>query len=58
MAVLLFHGSTWSDPYVKDTVFINIHIIKNGLLLIREIWLISLFEESHCSPTFLKAPIY
>ena len=36
MVVLLFHGSTWSDPYVKDTVFINIHIIKNGLLLIRE----------------------
>ena len=37
----LFHGSTWSDPYVKDTVFISQHllqqsIITSGLWLIRE----------------------
>ena len=36
MVVSLSHRSTWSDPNVKDTVFINIHIIKSGLWLIRE----------------------
>ena len=41
MVVSLFHGSTWVDPYVKDTVFISQHllqpfIIRSGLWLIRE----------------------
>ena len=26
MVVTLFHGSTWSGPYVKDTVFISQHL--------------------------------
>ena len=42
----LFYGSTWSDPYVKDTVrkferYVFLYI-----------------EESHCSPALLKVPIY
>ena len=41
MVVSLFHGSTWSDSYVKGTVFISHQllwpsIIKKGLCLIRE----------------------
>ena len=41
MIVSLFHGSTLSDPYVKDTVFISQHflqpsIITNCQWLIRE----------------------
>ena len=41
MIVSLFHGSTWSNPHVKETVFISQYflqpsIIINGLRLIRE----------------------
>ena len=41
MIVSLFHGSTWSNPHVKETVFISQHflqpsIIISGLWLIRE----------------------
>ena len=41
MVVLFFHGSAWSDPYVKDTLFISQHmlqpsVITSGLWLILE----------------------
>ena len=41
MIVSLFHGSTWRNPHVKETVFISQHflqpsIIISGLWLIRE----------------------
>ena len=41
MIVSLFYGSTWSNPHVKETVFISQYflqpsIIINGLRLIRE----------------------
>ena len=41
MIVSLFHGSTWSNPHVKETVFISQYflqpsIIINGLRLIRK----------------------
>ena len=41
MTVSLFHGSTWSNSYVKDTVFVLQHllqtlIITSGLWMIRE----------------------
>ena len=54
MVVLLCHRSTWSDPCVKDTVFISQHflqssIITAGLWLIQKSWKMCLFEESHCS---------
>ena len=54
MKVLLCHGSTWSDPCVKDTVFISQHflqssIITTGVWLIQKNWNVCLFEESHCS---------
>ena len=41
MIVSLFHGSTWSNPHVKEIVFISQYflqpsIIINGQRLIRE----------------------
>ena len=41
MIVSLYHGSTWSNPHVKETVFLSQYflqpsIIINGLRLIRE----------------------
>ena len=41
MLVSLFHGSIWSNPHVKETVFISqnflqLSIIINGLQLIQE----------------------
>ena len=64
MIVSLFHGSTWSNPHVKETVFISQYflqpsIIINGLRLIWEKgWRVCLSEENHGSPAVLKVPIY
>ena len=64
MIVSLFHGSTWSNPQVKETVFISQNflqppIIIDGLRLIRE------KVEEHVnlrktirSPAVLKVAIY
>ena len=62
--VLLFQGSTWSDPYVKDAMSISPHLLQTSILLqavcgwFEENWIICLFEESHFSPALLKVPIY
>ena len=63
MAVSLFHGSIWSDPCVKDTVFISWHILKLSIITRRFgwfeiIWRVCLFEESHCRLAILKMSIY
>ena len=39
--VSLFHGNTWSNPYVQDAVFISKHLLRpstitSGLCLIQE----------------------
>ena len=39
MEVLLCHGSTWSDPCVKDTVFISQHFLQSSIIT-TGVWLI------------------
>ena len=62
--VLLFHGTTWSHPYVKNTVSTSQHFLRSSILLpavrgwFEKNWMICLFEGSHCSPALLKVPIY
>ena len=60
--VLLFHGSTWSDPYVKGTVSISQHLLHPSICPVfgwfEKKWMTCLFKESHCSPALLKVPIY
>ena len=62
--VLLFHGSTWSDSYVKGTKSISQHLLKPSILLqavcgwFEKNCMIRLFEESHCNPALLKVSIY
>ena len=63
MIVSLFHGSTWRNPHVNETVFISQHflqpsIIISGLWLIRENVGECLFQENHCGPAPLNVPIY
>ena len=60
--VSLFHGSTWSNSHVKETVLISQYLLQpsiiiNGLQLIREKVEECLFEESHCSPAVFKVAI-
>ena len=61
------NGSTRSDPYVKDTVFISQHLLQPSTThpLYQAVcgWFekklsACLFEENHCSPALLKVPIY
>ena len=33
ITVLLFHGITWSDPYVKGTVSLSQHLLQPSILL-------------------------
>ena len=35
----LFHGSTWSDPYDKDTLFISQHLLQQSIIT-SSLWLI------------------
>ena len=62
--VLLFHGSTCSVPYVRDTVSISQLLLQPSILVhavcgwFEKNWMICLFEESHCSPALLKVPLY
>ena len=59
MVVPLFYGSTWSNPFVKDTVFISQHflqpsIITSGLWLIQEnVKGVFIWEKPYCRPAFL-----
>ena len=39
MVVSLFHGSTWSNPFVKDTVFISQHFLESSIIT-SDLWLI------------------
>ena len=58
MVMSLFHGSTWSNPYVKDTVFISQHFLQSSKVRIYSKELVSmifvwkvmcLMHESTCS---------
>ena len=56
--VLLFHGSSWSNPHVKERVYFTtlvatIHYNKRSVLDSRKIE-----KENQCSPALLKVPIY
>ena len=33
MIVLLFHGSTWSNPHVKETVFISHYLLQRSIVI-------------------------
>ena len=39
MIVSLFHGSTWSDPHVNETVFILRHLLQPSIIT-SGLWLI------------------
>ena len=39
MTVSLFHGSTWRNPYVKETVFISQHLLQPSIE-ISGLWLV------------------
>ena len=39
MIVSLFHGITWSDPHVKETVFISRHLLQPSIIA-SGLWLI------------------
>ena len=62
--VSLFHGSTWRNPHVKETVFISQHflqpsIIISGLWLIREkVEEYIYFRKTIVPPCSFKVPIY
>ena len=64
MIISLFHGSTWSDLYVKETVFISRHLLQSSILTsgahdwFEKNWRVCLSEENFCSPSLLKVPIY
>ena len=64
MVVFLFHRSTWRELSVKDTTFISQHLEQPSTSKqvvcswCQKIWMVCLFEESHCSPALLKLPIY
>ena len=58
MVMSLFHGSTWSNPYVKDTVFISQHLLQSSkvriyskeLIVMIYVWkVMCLMHESTCS---------
>ena len=57
--VLSFHGSNWSESYVKDIVSISQHLLQPSILVqavcgwFEKNWMICLFEESYCSPALL-----
>ena len=57
--VLSFHGSNWSQSYVKDIVSISQHLLQPSILVqavcgwFEKNWMICLFEESYCSPALL-----
>ena len=59
--VSLFHGGTWSNPHVKESVFLRlvatIHYNKRSVVDSRKSWRVYLFQENHCSPALLKVPI-
>ena len=64
VVVSLCHGSTWSDSYFKDT-FISRHFLQRPIISsgwfcgwFEKIWRVCLLEESCCTPTLLKVPIY
>ena len=64
MIVSLFHGSTWSNPQAKETVFIAQYflqpsIIINGLRSIREkVEEYVYLRKTIVGPAVLKVPIY
>ena len=59
----LFDGSPWSDPYVKETMFISQHLLQPSLQQavcrwFKKIWKVYLFEENNYGPALLKVPLY
>ena len=60
MIVSSFHGSNWSDPYVKET-FCSHPLQQMAVVdsISFEVFnKVCVFEKSHCSPALLKVPIY
>ena len=65
MIVSSFHGSTWRNPHLKETVFISQHFLQPSIIISglwsvdsRKSWRVCLFKENHCGPALLKMPIY
>ena len=57
MIVSLFHGSTWSNPHVNETVLVYFTILfaivyynKRSAIDSRKSWRVCLFEENYGSP--------
>ena len=57
MIVSSFHGSNWSDPYVKET-FCSHPLQQVVCSWFNKFWRVCVFQKSHCSPALLKVPIY
>ena len=51
--------STCQENCIYFTIlFATIHYNKRSAVDSRKFWIVSLFEENHCSPAVLKVPIY
>ena len=54
-----FKQSTCQGNCIYFTIlFATIHHNKRCAVDSRKLWILSLFEENHCSPAVLKVPIY